>query len=184
MDHGPKYIAICNKVLSPLLRLPTIIRKRIFELATGGFEITLSSEWPESPLVHRQYRQCLQTYMHEAVYPDATSPQFWKIARYSGDTRAPPAFSWYQIAALNQTCTQTRRETAGMHFALNAFVGSPAKLERFLARCEKIGQAHYVRSVVIDLPTDADPRTAFTLPWPAARVLLRLCDLPALQRVQ
>lgn len=71
-----------------------------------------------------------------------------------------------------------------MHFAHNAFAGSPARLERFLGCCEKIGVAQYVQSVIILLPVDADPRTAFTLPWPTARVLLRLCELPALRRVQ
>jgi hypothetical protein len=71
-----------------------------------------------------------------------------------------------------------------MHFAHNAFAGSPARLERFLGLCEKTGAAQCVRSVVIILPVDADPRTAFTLPWPVARVLMRLCELPALRRVQ
>lgn len=169
-------------MLSPLLRLPTNIRRRIFELATGGYEILLGSEWPETPLVHRRHFK--RFYPHEAVYPDPGLPQFWRIGRSPRDPYASPAFSWDHVAALNQTCTQTRRETAGMHFAHNAFAGSPARLERFLGLCERIGVAQYVQSVIILLPVDSDPRTAFTLPWPTARVLMRLCELPALRRVQ
>jgi hypothetical protein len=71
-----------------------------------------------------------------------------------------------------------------MHIAYNAFAGSPARLERFLGLCERLGLAQYVRIVIILLPVDADPRTAFTLPWPTARVLMRLCELPGLNRVQ
>jgi hypothetical protein len=118
------------------------------------------------------------------VYPDPRVPHFYRKGCPPQDPYASPTFSWDHIAALNQTCTQTRRETAGMHITYNAFAGSPARLEQFLGLCEKNGLAQYVRIVIILLPVDADPRTAFTLPWPTARVLMRLCELPGLNRVQ
>lgn len=116
--------------------------------------------------------------------PIPTSLSSGELGARTRDPYASPSFSGDHVAALNQTCTQTRRETAGTHFAHNAFAGSPARLERFLGLCERIGVAQYVQSVIVLLPVDSDPRTAFTLPWPTARVLMRLCELPALRRVQ
>jgi hypothetical protein len=100
---------------------PSNIRRIIFELAAGGYEILLCPEWPETPLVHRRH---FRVYPHEVVYPDPRVPHFYRKGCPPQDPYASPTFSWDHIAALNQTCTQMRRETTGMHIAYSSWASA------------------------------------------------------------